>query len=142
MSCGVGCRRSSDPTLLWLWLWPAAVALIEPLAWEPPYAVNMALKSKNKNKKQLKSSLVAHWVKDLVLSLLCLGSLQWRGFGPWPWNFCKPQPWSKKKSTAGKDLDMSKLRIILTMAMQFNLDKKTCNMLLIITTIYYAKHFT
>ena len=48
----------------------------------------------------------------------------------------------KKKSTAGKDLDMSKLRIILTMAMQFNLDKKTCNMLLIITTIYYAKHFT
>ena len=25
-----------DPVLLWLWLWPAAVALIQPLAWELP----------------------------------------------------------------------------------------------------------
>ena len=23
MSCDVGCRPSSDPALLWLWLWPA-----------------------------------------------------------------------------------------------------------------------
>ena len=41
MSCGVGHRRSLDPTLLWLW-WLAATALIGPLAWEPPYAVGAA----------------------------------------------------------------------------------------------------
>ena len=30
--------------LLWLWHEPAATALIQPLAWEPPYAVDAALK--------------------------------------------------------------------------------------------------
>ena len=44
--CGVGCRRSSYPAWLWLWLWRrlAAVAPIQPLSWEPPYAVAVALK--------------------------------------------------------------------------------------------------
>ena len=44
VSCGVGCGLD----LAWLWLWcrPAAVALIGPLAWEPPYAVGVALKRK------------------------------------------------------------------------------------------------
>jgi len=50
MSCGVGCRCSSDPTLLWLWYRPAAVALIQPkaweLAWKLPYAMGVALKNK------------------------------------------------------------------------------------------------
>ena len=36
--------------LLWLWLWLAAAALIQPLVWELPYAVGVALKSKNKTK--------------------------------------------------------------------------------------------
>ena len=36
MSCGIGRRHSSDLMLLWLWCRPAAVALIRPLAWEPP----------------------------------------------------------------------------------------------------------
>ena len=48
MSCGVGQRRGSDPTLLWLCHRPAAVAVIGPLAWEPPYATSVALKSKKK----------------------------------------------------------------------------------------------
>ena len=30
VSCGVGHRRGSDPS--WLWLWLAAAALIQPLA--------------------------------------------------------------------------------------------------------------
>ena len=30
MSCGVGCKCGSDPTLLWLWCRPTAVALIRP----------------------------------------------------------------------------------------------------------------
>ena len=40
----------TDMAPVWLWLWrsPAAVALIRPLAWEPPYAMDMALKSINK----------------------------------------------------------------------------------------------
>ena len=50
MSCGVGHRCSSYPSLLWLWLWcrPAAVALIRPLVWEPLYAVGVALKRQKK----------------------------------------------------------------------------------------------
>ena len=44
MSCGVGCRLSSDPVLLWLWCRLAAAALIRPLARELPYAAGAALK--------------------------------------------------------------------------------------------------
>ena len=41
--------------LLWLWCRPAAVALIQPLAREPPYATGVALKKKpNKTKKKCK----------------------------------------------------------------------------------------
>jgi len=39
-----------DPVLLWLWCKPAATNLIQPLAWEPPYAVSAALeKTKEKD---------------------------------------------------------------------------------------------
>ena len=48
MSCGVGHRPGLDPMLLCLWCRPAAVALIHPLVWEPPYAAGMALKKKKK----------------------------------------------------------------------------------------------
>jgi len=41
-----------DLTLLWMWRRPAAVAPIRPLAWEPPYAVDTALKSKKKKKER------------------------------------------------------------------------------------------
>ena len=44
MSCGVGLRRGSDLALVWLWCRLAAVAPIQPLAWEPPYASGVALK--------------------------------------------------------------------------------------------------
>ena len=46
MSCGVGHRRGLDLVLLWLWRRLEATALIRPLAWEPPYAVGMALGGK------------------------------------------------------------------------------------------------
>ena len=42
MSCGVGCRRGSDPTLLWLGCRLVAIALIGPLAWKHPYAMSVA----------------------------------------------------------------------------------------------------
>ena len=64
MSCGVGCRHGWDPVLLWLWRRPAAMALIRPLAWEPPYAAGAALeKAKRKKKKKAEqndSSLSRH----------------------------------------------------------------------------------
>ena len=41
-----------DPVLLGLWCGPAAVALILPLAWKPPYALGAALKSKKKKRKK------------------------------------------------------------------------------------------
>ena len=44
MSCGVGHRHNLDPALLWLWCRPAATAPMRPLAWEPPYAADVALK--------------------------------------------------------------------------------------------------
>ena len=37
---------------LWLWCRLVAVAPIRPLAWEPPYAAHVALKSKKKKKKK------------------------------------------------------------------------------------------
>ena len=46
VSCGVGHRHSSDPTLLCLWCRPTAIALIQPLAWESPYAAGSVLKKK------------------------------------------------------------------------------------------------
>ena len=53
MSCGVGRRRGLDPALLWLWHRPVATAPIGPLAWEPPYAVGVALeKTKTQKKKK------------------------------------------------------------------------------------------
>ena len=55
MSCDVGCRRGSDPALLWLWRRPVATAPIQPLAWEPPYAVGAAQEiAKKKTKKKKK----------------------------------------------------------------------------------------
>ena len=51
MSCGIGHRCGSDPMLLWLWHKMAAVAPIQPLAWEPPFA---SKKNKNKNKDIIK----------------------------------------------------------------------------------------
>ena len=48
MSCGVGCRRSLDPVLQWLWCRLVAGALIGPLAWEPPYAVGVAQEMEGK----------------------------------------------------------------------------------------------
>ena len=42
--------------LLWLWHRLVAIALIQPLAWEPPYATGVALeKAKGKKKKRKKN---------------------------------------------------------------------------------------
>ena len=43
-----------DPMQLWVWCGPTAAALIQPLAWELPYAAGVALESKKKKKTTLK----------------------------------------------------------------------------------------
>ena len=55
VSSGVGHRWGSDPKLPWPWLWcrPATAAPIQPLAWEFPYATDVALKIKQKKKKEV-----------------------------------------------------------------------------------------
>ena len=72
MSCGVARRCGSDPTLLWLWCRLAATAPIRPQAWEPPYAVGVALEKAQRQKKKksfhtnsfaLNPSAETDWVK-------------------------------------------------------------------------------
>ena len=60
VSCGVGHRYGLGPKLPWLW--HRLAAPIQPLAWEPQYAVGAALKTKmtkkkKKQKKHKKSSV-------------------------------------------------------------------------------------
>ena len=48
MSCH---RHSLDLALLWLWHRLVATAVIQPLAWEPPYVTGVTLKSQKEKKK-------------------------------------------------------------------------------------------
>ena len=67
MSCGVGCRCSSDLALLWLWCRLVATALIQPLAQELPYAVGAALKKKKKNGEAMRSCCIAQVIIAIIL---------------------------------------------------------------------------
>ena len=44
MSCGADYRSGLDLAWLWLWCRSAAIAPIQPLGGEPPYAADAALK--------------------------------------------------------------------------------------------------
>ena len=65
MSCGVGHRCGLDLAMLWLWHRPAATAPIGPVAWEPPYAVGMALERQKRQKKKNYISERLHTSKAL-----------------------------------------------------------------------------
>ena len=67
MSCGIGHRLGSDLVLLWLWRRPAAIALIRPLVWEPPYAADVALE-KTKDKKNLYNAVTTKQIIQFRLS--------------------------------------------------------------------------
>ena len=76
MSCGVGSRRSLDPALLWLWRSLSATALIRPLAWEPPYAMGLALEKAKRPKKKnclfLSGTLLYNSTTATMLQVLLL----------------------------------------------------------------------
>ena len=78
MNWGVGHRHGSHPMLLWLWHRPAAAAPIQPLAWQLPYAIGVALKrsSPTQKKKKISKALAGLSRSWLPLSsfsiILCL----------------------------------------------------------------------
>ena len=54
MSCGVGHRGGLDPASLWLWCRLAAVAQIQPLAWELLYALGEEEERRKKKEERRK----------------------------------------------------------------------------------------
>ena len=69
MSCSVDHSRGSDLALLWLWCRLTAVALIQHLAWEPPYAPDVALKKNNKFFKKGKQEATHKSIKEYCRNL-------------------------------------------------------------------------
>jgi len=67
VGCGVGCRCSLDPTLLWPWC--GLQLLLDPLAWEPPCATGAALK-RQKIKKNCNSGWWRILMKLIVVIIL------------------------------------------------------------------------
>jgi len=68
MSSGVGCRHGLDMALLWLWHRLAATAPIQPLTWEPPYAVGVALKKEKRKKRKTLRVIFKYSCIKVVLS--------------------------------------------------------------------------
>ena len=49
-----------DPLWLWLWRRPAATVPIGPLAWEPPYAVGVAIEKTKKKKGNVRKRMCVY----------------------------------------------------------------------------------
>ena len=82
-----------DLALLWLWCRLAATALIRPLAWEPPYATGVALKSKKQTNKQK----LYRWHQDqsgVISGSVCI-------------SFCNPSQLSKCKGLDSQRLGVN-----------------------------------
>ena len=71
--CGEGCKRGSDPKLLWLWLRLAAAAPIGSLAWELPYAAGVALK-----RKKIGVPVMVQWLMNPTRNLKVLIVVPWQ----------------------------------------------------------------
>ena len=83
VSCGIGPRCGSDAVLLWLWHMLTAIAQIQPLAWEPPYAAGVALK------RTITTTTTNHWhgtgVKYELCSLLNWDLMRDKRGREWSW---------------------------------------------------------
>ena len=75
MSCGVVRRHRSDPALLWLWHRLAATVPIGPLAWEPPYAVGVALEKKKKKIRLM--DCIMYKIHVLILDAIGKSTIPW-----------------------------------------------------------------
>ena len=62
---GIAVSYSLDPALLWQW----HSAPIQPLAWELPYTLSVALKKKKKKNAVIGVPTVAQKVRDMIFSL-------------------------------------------------------------------------
>ena len=70
MSYGIGHRCGSDLALVWLWHRLVATAPIRPLAWEPPYAMGVAIeKGKNTKKKKKKINSLSDFQVYIIVKL-------------------------------------------------------------------------
>ena len=80
MSCGIGRRHDSDPTLVWLWCGLAASAPIQPLEWETSIGhIGAALKRPKKKKereRERENPAIIH--EDLSLIAGLSGLRIWR----------------------------------------------------------------
>ena len=85
-SCGVGCRWGSNPTLLWLWCRPVAMALIRPLAWESPYAAGAALEKAKKTKRQKMKSQEESYTDPMYLNRVLVECLDLPGIRVVEWS--------------------------------------------------------
>ena len=68
MNRGMCHRHGLNLALLWLWCRLAAAPLIQPLAWERPYATGVARKRPKKKKKKMKWTLI--WVIGIMVSVI------------------------------------------------------------------------
>ena len=101
MSCGVVRRCSSDLALLWLCCRLVAT-LIQPLAWEPPYAAGTAQEmAKRQNKTETKPKCLQHPPHHRNVSCckgrflgppyIASGLLFFFFLGPYPWHVEVPR---------------------------------------------------
>ena len=93
MSCGVGCRFSSDLVLLWPWHRPAATPSIRPLPWEPPHAAGTALeKTKEKKMSYQKSQRYVSITEKKFLLIIksCPSTEELSKFPGLPLRLCEP----------------------------------------------------
>ena len=65
VGCGIGCGHGLDPTLLWLWCRPVAVAPVPPLSLGTYICVGAALK-RQKEKKKVWKVIILLWLKYRV----------------------------------------------------------------------------
>ena len=82
--------------IAWHWSRLAAVALIAPLAWEPPYAMGMALKGKKTKKKKVNHLNTASYIHIITntFSQVCVVFLSQR---------YKDKPWHKHNGREFRD---------------------------------------